>query len=141
MLQVTMGMNLTLAIALAGFVILAYTAMGGLKAVIYTDVLQMVVLLIGIIFLLVPIGLIRVGGWSGLAGALAAAATVAGLLTTVLVQARANEDLLSAKEQTEEARDEALAAQRELDEFIETYLLMNAEKKQQQKKAGEAQGD
>ena len=28
-----------------------------------------------------------------------------------------------------------------LDEFIETYLLMNAEKKQQKKKAGEARGD
>jgi len=80
LLQVTMGMNLTLAIALAGFVILAYTAMGGLKAVIYTDVLQMVVLLIGIIFLLVPIGLIRVGGWSGLAEALAADPQTAYLL-------------------------------------------------------------
>ena len=29
----------------------------------------------------------------------------------------------------------------DLDEFIETYLLMNAEKKQQKKKAGEARGD
>ena len=29
----------------------------------------------------------------------------------------------------------------DLDQFIETYLLMNAEKKQQKKKAGEAQGD
>jgi SSS family solute:Na+ symporter len=80
LLQATMGMNLTLAIALAGFVILAYTAMGGLKAVIYTDVLQMVVLLIGVIFLLVPIGLIRVGGWSGLTSALSADPQTAYLL-------------------------------------------------------------
>ena len=29
----------------------------------------------------------------------------------------------------------------DLDEFIETYLLMNAEKKQAKKKTGEAQGD
>ena len=29
----------------------------------------------------------------------------------------------------------------DLDQFIETFLLMNAEKKQQKKKAGDAQGD
>jgi len=72
LLQVTMGMDLALAIVLAGFIILAYTTMGGLKAVIYTDVLQMVILLIGVIFMLVPIGLFRVGGWDGLVDQLAA---------------------------------------------------------------------
>jgi SSS family solute:Na+ symporter len=72
LLQVTLGMDLTWAIALAGFVILAYTTMGGLKAVIYTDVLQMVVLLIGVVFILVPIGLIEVGGWSGMVETLSA---------------------------------------------------------------------
>jgi len=66
LLQVTLGMDLVLAIALAGFIILAYTAMGGLKAVIYTDVLQMVVLMVGVILILVPIGLIKTGGWSGI---------------------------------------------------------------------------
>jgi SSS family solute:Na+ symporter len=72
LLQVTLGMDLTWAIALAGFVILAYTTMGGLKAVIYTDVLQMVILLIGVVFILVPIGLIEVGGWSGMVEKLSA---------------------------------------------------------------------
>lgn len=66
LLQATMSLNLTIAVVISGGVILAYTAMGGLKAVIYTDVFQMVVLMVGIIFLLVPIGLYRVGGWSGL---------------------------------------------------------------------------
>ena len=51
---------------IAGAVILAYTAAGGLKAVIYTDVFQMVVLLIGIVFIAAPIGLYTVGGWSGI---------------------------------------------------------------------------
>lgn len=72
LLQVTMGMDLTVAILLAGAIILAYTAMGGLKAVIYTDVFQMVILLIGVVFIMVPIGLFKVGGWSGLVGQLAA---------------------------------------------------------------------
>ena len=72
LLQVTLDMDLTLAILLAGGVILAYTAMGGLKAVIYTDVFQMVILLVGVIFIMVPIGLVKVGGWSGLVVQLAA---------------------------------------------------------------------
>ena len=66
LLQVTMGMDLTTATFIVGAIILAYTTMGGLKAVIYTDVFQMVILVVGIIFLLVPIGLVKVGGWSGM---------------------------------------------------------------------------
>jgi len=66
LLQATVGLDLTIAVVLSGSVILAYTALGGLKAVIYTDVFQMVVLLIGIIFIAVPIGLYAVGGWSGI---------------------------------------------------------------------------
>ncbi len=66
LLQATVGMDLTIAVVVSGSVILAYTALGGLKAVIYTDVFQMIVLLIGIIFIAVPIGLYTVGGWSGI---------------------------------------------------------------------------
>lgn len=66
LLQATIGIDLTIAVVLSGAVILAYTALGGLKAVIYTDVFQMIVLLIGIIFIAVPIGLYTVGGWSGI---------------------------------------------------------------------------
>jgi SSS family solute:Na+ symporter len=67
LLQVTLNMDLTLAVLVSGAVILAYTTMGGLKAVIYTDVFQMLVLMIGIVFIAVPIGLIEVGGWSAMA--------------------------------------------------------------------------
>ena len=66
LLQATLGMNLTFAVLLAGAVILAYTTIGGLKAVIYTDVFQMFVLMIGVVFIAVPIGLIEVGGWSAM---------------------------------------------------------------------------
>ena len=61
LLQVTLDMDLTFAVVLAGGIILAYTALGGLKAVIYTDVFQMFVLMIGILFIAVPIGLWQVG--------------------------------------------------------------------------------
>lgn len=66
LLQATVAMDLTVAVVLSGAVILAYTALGGLKAVIYTDVFQMLVLLVGVVFIAVPIGLYTVGGWSGI---------------------------------------------------------------------------
>ena len=66
LLQATVAIDLTVAVIVSGAVILAYTAAGGLKAVIYTDVFQMVVLLIGIVFIAAPIGLYTVGGWSGI---------------------------------------------------------------------------
>jgi len=72
LLQVTLDLDLTVAIVVAGGVILAYTAMGGLKAVIYTDVFQMIVLLIGILFLMVPIGFYKIGGWGAMVAHFAA---------------------------------------------------------------------
>lgn len=66
LVQATMGLDLSVAIFVSGAVIVAYTAMGGLKAVIYTDVFQMVILLVGVVFVLVPVGLVRVGGWDGM---------------------------------------------------------------------------
>ena len=62
LLQATLELSIDWAIGVAGVVILGYTAMGGLKAVIYTDVFQMVVLFLGIVILLVPLALIEVGG-------------------------------------------------------------------------------
>lgn len=66
LIQVTVGLSLTLAVVVSGAIVLAYTALGGLKAVIYTDVFQMIVLLVGVIFIAVPLGLYQVGGWSGI---------------------------------------------------------------------------
>ncbi len=80
LLQATVGMGLALAVLLSGAVILFYTAMGGLKAVIYTDVFQMVVLLFGIIFLTVPLGLWHVGGWAGIVAHFTADAETASLV-------------------------------------------------------------
>ena len=66
LLQATTSIDLSLAIFIAGSIIVGYTAMGGLKAVIHTDVFQMLVLLIGILFVAVPAGLIEVGGWGAM---------------------------------------------------------------------------
>ncbi|MCI0518226.1 MAG: sodium:solute symporter family protein [Woeseiaceae bacterium] len=80
LLQVTLDMNLTFAVVLSGAIILAYTAMGGLKAVIYTDVFQMFVLMIGIVLVAVPIGLYKVGGWDAMVTQFAAAPETSGLM-------------------------------------------------------------
>ncbi len=68
----TTGLSMEVALLFAGAVILAYAVMGGLKAVIYTDVFQMVILFIGIILLMVPIGWVAVGGWGGMSAVMAA---------------------------------------------------------------------
>ena len=53
-----------------GFIILAYTVLGGLKAVIYTDTVQWIILLIGLIFFAIPFAIIEIGGFSALAAKL-----------------------------------------------------------------------
>ncbi|WP_049721005.1 sodium:solute symporter family protein [Gilvimarinus polysaccharolyticus] len=62
--EVSTGIPLHLSIFILGAVILAYTAVGGLWAVIVTDILQFVVLTAAVI-IVVPLALDRVGGLSG----------------------------------------------------------------------------
>ena len=65
------GMDVqTFAILLIGAVIVGYTVLGGLKAVIYTDTVQWVVLMIGLVALALPFTLHEVGGVRGLVAAL-----------------------------------------------------------------------
>ncbi len=53
-----------------GVIIIAYTVMGGIKAVIYTDFVQWIILLGGLLFLALPLALSKVGGFSGLRASL-----------------------------------------------------------------------
>ena len=57
---------LNLALYVMAGIVLVYTVLGGLKAVIYTDTVQWIVLLGGLLFFGVPFALIKVGGWQGL---------------------------------------------------------------------------
>lgn len=45
-------------------VIILYTVLGGLKAVIYTDTVQWIILFSGLIFLAIPFALVEMGGFS-----------------------------------------------------------------------------
>ncbi|MBI9053286.1 MAG: sodium:solute symporter family protein [Bacteroidales bacterium] len=51
------------AVLLMGVVVIGYTVLGGLKAVIYTDTIQWIILMLGLILVGIPLGFIKVGGW------------------------------------------------------------------------------
>lgn len=66
-----LGWPTWLAIIVAGFIVLAYTFLGGLSAAIYNEVLQFFVIIAALIPLTL-VGLHRVGGWHGLTDKLTA---------------------------------------------------------------------
>jgi SSS family solute:Na+ symporter len=61
---------LLLALFLMAFIVVIYTALGGLKAVIYTDTIQWIVLLSGLLFLGLPFAYYNLGGWQKIQSAL-----------------------------------------------------------------------
>lgn len=56
-------LDLQAALYIMGTIAVVYTVMGGLKAVIYTDTVQWTILMLGLIFIGVPISYTAVGGW------------------------------------------------------------------------------
>lgn len=54
------------AVLLMGVVVIGYTVLGGLKAVIFTDTIQWIILMVGLIFIGIPLGFIKVGGWEAI---------------------------------------------------------------------------
>ncbi|MCB0631818.1 MAG: sodium:solute symporter family protein [Saprospiraceae bacterium] len=58
-----LGLDTTTSIILSALIAIAYTALGGLWAVALTDLLQMIILFIGL-FLVLPYALQSVGGWT-----------------------------------------------------------------------------
>ncbi|WP_223266620.1 sodium:solute symporter family protein [Luteibaculum oceani] len=59
-------LSLDQALWLMGGVAVVYTVMGGLKAVIYTDTVQWILLLAGLIFIGIPLSIDFIGGWDRL---------------------------------------------------------------------------
>jgi len=63
-------LDLTTAVLSMSVVIVVYTALGGLQAVVYTDTVQWGILFIGLVALGLPLGYTAAGGWEGLREAL-----------------------------------------------------------------------
>lgn len=55
--------SLNNAVLIMGVIAVIYTVIGGIKAVIYTDTIQWIILMGGLIFIGIPIGYVEVGGW------------------------------------------------------------------------------
>ncbi|MGP3735737.1 sodium:solute symporter [Streptomyces sp. GDS52] len=62
--DVLFDMNRTLAIILGGSVVVAYSTLGGMWSITLTDMVQFVVKTIGVLLLLLPIAVVKAGGFS-----------------------------------------------------------------------------
>jgi SSS family solute:Na+ symporter len=56
------GVDMQTALIVMGIIVVTYTAMGGIKAVIYTDTIQWLILLAGLIFIGIPFAYFSIGG-------------------------------------------------------------------------------
>ncbi len=59
-------LDLNLALLIMGIIAVVYTVLGGLKAVIYTDTVQWIILLLGFILIGLPVSYFHVGGWEAI---------------------------------------------------------------------------
>jgi SSS family solute:Na+ symporter len=64
------GLNLNMALIVMGVIAVGYTVIGGLKAVIYTDTIQWIILMSGLIFIGLPLSYYAIGGIDGIRGSL-----------------------------------------------------------------------
>ena len=65
--EAPLGMDpILFALIMIAVITIVYTTLGGLKAVIYTDTVQWIVLLVGLIFVTIPVTLYEIGGFSTL---------------------------------------------------------------------------
>ncbi|HWD31403.1 sodium:solute symporter [Pseudomonas caricapapayae] len=72
-LQVLFDMHFWAAILLGGGVVVVYSTIGGMWSLTLTDIVQFVIKTVGLMFVLLPICLYRVGGWDELVAKLPSA--------------------------------------------------------------------
>lgn len=73
-MQVFLDLPFWSAILLSGGLVVAYSTIGGMWALTFTDMVQFIIKTIGLLFLLLPIALHRAGGWDELVTKLPASA-------------------------------------------------------------------
>ncbi|MCI1694031.1 sodium:solute symporter [Aneurinibacillus aneurinilyticus] len=65
-LNVLVGWNLTLSMLVGGGIVLFYTLLGGMWSVTMTDIVQFVIMTIGIFLVMLPLSISKAGGWANL---------------------------------------------------------------------------
>jgi len=68
--DITWADPLYFSLVVMAFIVVVYTVLGGLKAVIYTDTIQWIVLLSGLVFLGLPFAYYKLGGWEAISSTL-----------------------------------------------------------------------
>lgn len=71
-MQVLFGLPFWVSVLLGGGVVVVYSAIGGMWSLTLTDIVQFVIKTVGLMFILLPICLYRVGGWDQLVAKLPA---------------------------------------------------------------------
>ena len=66
------GLSIDNALLIMGTIAIVYTVLGGLKAVIYTDTIQWIILMAGLIFVGLPFAYTSIGGYEAIAATLPA---------------------------------------------------------------------
>lgn len=59
-------LSINTAVLIMGVIAVIYTVIGGIKAVIYTDTIQWIILMVGLIFIGIPLAYYELGGWNSL---------------------------------------------------------------------------
>lgn len=65
-LNVLIGWDLRLSMLIGGSIVVFYTLLGGMWSVTMTDILQFLVMTVGIFFVMLPMSLYKAGGWDTL---------------------------------------------------------------------------
>ncbi|MEK4029842.1 sodium:solute symporter [Pseudobacillus sp. FSL P4-0506] len=65
-LNVLLGWNLSVSMLAGGGIVLFYTILGGMWSVTMTDIVQFIIMTIGIFLIMLPLSLSKAGGWSAL---------------------------------------------------------------------------
>ncbi|UII19225.1 sodium:solute symporter family protein [Fulvivirga ligni] len=65
-------LDMNTALIIMGVIAIVYTVMGGMKAVIYTDTIQWIILMSGLIFIGLPLGYSAIGGYDAIKNTLSA---------------------------------------------------------------------
>ena len=60
------SISITNAVLIMGVIAVVYTVVGGIKAVIYTDTIQWIILMVGLIGIGIPVGFIKIGGFNAI---------------------------------------------------------------------------
>ena len=60
------NLDMETALVVMGIIAVGYTVMGGIKAVIYTDTIQWIILMAGLLFIGIPVSYNAIGGWEAI---------------------------------------------------------------------------